>query len=319
MRCILPFVLDVPSITFQNKAFPLGAIKANIRDFDVWMCNKLVNCVFESNKNACNLYDKDLWGFSEGLTLSQSFHIIPEIFQCPSFDIVSISKEMIDHGYYVTGLCNELCVKGKASYKKYDYVHDYLIYGYDDDVHAFKAAGYMTNHRYEFYDLDYSDYYDSLKTFCFDRLSIHFHRININYQPKIDINKIKNNLIDYLFSKRDGKTENTENKYGIVIWDELKNQILNSHEKILDTRSFKVLAEHKMIMNKRLLLLAEKGILPIDLGVEYGKVVENAKLVYSLSIKYNVTNNVDLLSNMAYRIEKLCEQEISILSRIVEK
>ena len=41
-RCILPFSVDVEMRTFQNKAFPLGAFKANMPDYDIWLCNKLI-------------------------------------------------------------------------------------------------------------------------------------------------------------------------------------------------------------------------------------------------------------------------------------
>lgn len=42
--CILPFTIDVEMRGYHNRAFPLGVIKANISDYDIWLCNKLINC-----------------------------------------------------------------------------------------------------------------------------------------------------------------------------------------------------------------------------------------------------------------------------------
>ncbi len=50
MNCfILPFTTDVEMKAYQNKAFPLGAIKATIKDYNTWLCNKLIDCAYYAN------------------------------------------------------------------------------------------------------------------------------------------------------------------------------------------------------------------------------------------------------------------------------
>mgnify|MGYP003379219240 FL=1 len=42
-KVLLPFKLDVEMRMYHNKSFSLGIIKANINDYDIWLCNKLIN------------------------------------------------------------------------------------------------------------------------------------------------------------------------------------------------------------------------------------------------------------------------------------
>ena len=47
--CVLPFDIDVEMRAYHNKSFPLGIIKSNLSDYRVWLCNKLVNCVYRNS------------------------------------------------------------------------------------------------------------------------------------------------------------------------------------------------------------------------------------------------------------------------------
>lgn len=44
-KLVLPFEIDVEMRAYQNKAFPFGIIKANLENYDIWLCGKLINCV----------------------------------------------------------------------------------------------------------------------------------------------------------------------------------------------------------------------------------------------------------------------------------
>lgn len=44
-KLVLPFEIDVEMRAYQNKAFPFGIIKANLENYYIWLCGKLINCV----------------------------------------------------------------------------------------------------------------------------------------------------------------------------------------------------------------------------------------------------------------------------------
>jgi len=73
-KCLLPFTIDVEIKAYHNKSFSLGIIKANIADYDVWLCNKLINCICDEN-NLIETIDDDLWSEKEGLTYIEFIYL----------------------------------------------------------------------------------------------------------------------------------------------------------------------------------------------------------------------------------------------------
>ena len=97
---------------------------------------------------------------------------IRDRFNCNAFDIIGIIRYMIDHGNYIMGLLNEKYLPMKKAYGEYDFVHDFLIYGYDDKNRVFRSSGYTSRGHYELYDMSYDDYFQSMKGFCFSRFEM---------------------------------------------------------------------------------------------------------------------------------------------------
>lgn len=289
----LPFALDVPCIAYHNLAFPLGIMKANISNFDEWLCNKLIDCKYENNYGRYNLFDSDIWEYAKGVTQTQSFHITPDIFNCNAFDIIGIIRYMIDHGNYIMGLLNEKYLPMKKAYGEYDFVHDFLIYGYDDNNRVFRSAGYTSNGHYELYDMSYDDYFQSMKGFCFSRFAIYFHKIANDYTAKLDVSSIKAKIEKYV-----NATDDSDGKdlYGIGVWSKLARSIRDETNMGIDIRFTRSFMEHKSLMSHRLNYLTDKGIIADEaLSRRYVEsVVTPANKVYLLSLKYNMTNREEL-------------------------
>ena len=315
-KTVLPFTLVVPSMAYHNRAFPLGIMKANLKDFDAWLCNKLIQCIYEPDYDRYNLYDEDIWGYRDNIAATQSFHVFPEILHCPSFDILGIAKNMLDRGYYVAGLNNERCVRAKAAYQKYDHVHDYIIFGYDDELRAFKSAGYIANQKYDYFDLYYEDYLDSLRAFCFHNLPFYFHRVNREASISIKYDEIQQKIEDYLLSRKDRVTKTTVASYGISVWKRLASHTASmaTDKGNLDIRAYRAMMEHKTIMLDRIRILSERHFIANATREYRDAVVQPAAIVYALSLKYNMTLNQNLLARIATNIEILCLSEERILS-----
>lgn len=45
MNCLLPFDLEPECRAYHNKAFELGIIKANLKEYDKWLSQKLINWI----------------------------------------------------------------------------------------------------------------------------------------------------------------------------------------------------------------------------------------------------------------------------------
>ena len=116
-NCLLPFTIDVEMRAYHKKAFPLGIIKANIADYDVWLCNKLINCVCYENK-PIEVIDDDIWSEKDGLTRTKFITLKREEFNQKNADIITKNIEMLEQDIYITGFYDEYFIPGKSPYQK---------------------------------------------------------------------------------------------------------------------------------------------------------------------------------------------------------
>lgn len=223
---------------------------------------------------------------------------------------------MLDHGNYVIGLLNEKYLPMKDAYGKYDFVHDFLIYGYDDDQKAFRSAGYTSSGRYELYDMNYDDYLNSMKGFCFSRFAIYFHKIVKDYTVKLDMSSIKIKIKKYInfIDDADGKDLN-----GIGVWSKLARSIREATDGDIDIRFIRSFMEHKVLMSHRLNYLTDKGILADgSISQRYAEnVTTPAEQAFLLSLKYNMTKREELRKTIADKVLQIADVECEILTQTV--
>ena len=158
----LPYTLEVETITYQTQAFPLGMIKANIKEYDTWICNKFIDYYYHMQVGRFSIFDTDTWGYKEGLTTHDSLYVNEEGFKDNIADVIRYNKNMLENGHYIFGMYNEFYIPGKKAYQRYDFAHGYMIFGYDDSKQVFHSAGYLANGHYQYFDIGFEDYYKSI-------------------------------------------------------------------------------------------------------------------------------------------------------------
>ena len=311
-KLLLPFTLDVEMRMYHNKSFPLGIIKSNIKDYDSWLCNKLINCICRPNYIFDSLED-DIWSTRDGLTFSQGMWLTPETFATTGFDLIRFNKSMLEKGFYITGTYNEFYIPQKIPYRKVDFNHDYVIFGYDDEIQSFNSAAYLNNEIYSFFDISYDNYYLGVTKNIAEKSGLQFYNINKNYLPKVDICSIKNKIHNYLYSKQDEHG----NFYGIAAWDKLAEYIFENEE--LDFRYSRAYMEHRLCMLKRIRKLRELSYIDdASLEIEYfNNVYEKAQCIHNLFIKYNLKRNTNLLLRMEKLIREINEKEFLLIERLL--
>ena len=58
---------------------------------------------------------------------------------------MALNKEMLDNGHYINGSFNDYYIPRKSAYRQFDFNHDYLLLGYDDERGVFHSVGYLDN------------------------------------------------------------------------------------------------------------------------------------------------------------------------------
>lgn len=321
----LPFALDVEMKTYHCTAFPLGILKANLANYDGWLCNKLIQIVNNNRINQFECVEDDLWAVSDEALIRQTMWLSPKAFCQKGIDIVAFNKEMIKNDNYVTGNFNEFYIPGKRSYKEFDFSHDYIIFGFDDRKKVFKSAGYMSDGHYRYFDIYYDDYLKGVSENRIPLGELLFYKINHNFSSTINIEVIKRKLKSYLGSYCDSQLYNSKTGdlyYGINAWNQLIGYV-RSHQKYdLDLRFGRLFMEHRNVMYKRLKILFDGYPHSNNVGLlnqYYTRVCKRAMIVYALFIKFNLTHHSAIVTRIVENIEAVNREEEELLLNVIDQ
>ena len=319
-KIILPYKLNVESISYQTHAFPLGIVKANIQDYDRWLCSKCINFYITSLYKLFSIYEEDLWSCQDELMTYREKKFTSESFHLDCLKIVDENKYMLDNGWYIFGVYNEFFIPRKKVYHKRDFMHGYMIVGYDDETQTFKSAGYLDDGHYQFFDIHYEDYFNSILGGTIEQLWIRYYKINHSYKPQLDINHLKSRLEKYLTSQKDTSAGDNNCIYGMAALETFHQYITSCNNDYLDLRYGRSYMEHKYIMYKRLVFLCQNSYIQDDaICQEYlEKVYSKARIVFNLFMKYNITHNRNLLKHISEMVGQINKEEKALLQHFIE-
>lgn len=317
---VLPFTIDVELRPYHNKAFPIGIAKANMADYDIWLCNKFIN-VFKTSDGAFNAYDEDSYSLSDGFVMKKTIDLPTRAYENNGIDLVELNKFMVIEEWYISGNYNEFYIKGKEPYNSHDFNHDYIIFGYDDEQKVFKSAAYMADGSYSFYDIECENYYKSIIGSKTERVYVNYYKVNKNYTPTLDVKSIKEKLLNYLYSRKDAQGTETKFFWGMEAWAKFVEYIENIGENKLDCRYSRCYMEHKVVMLKRIEKLLELGYLKeVELYEEYSKsVYVPAQTLHNLFLKYNVSQNKKVICRIIEIGRRANEREVSLIREMIER
>nr|WP_296440501.1 hypothetical protein [uncultured Acetatifactor sp.] len=335
MKVKLPISWPITE-TYQHSSFSVSIICAhdNIKN------------AYENNYINLLCYDTDnLWEMNLNFTdIFWTDFQRGDIFEINEFSvdnflsnsISSFWRERIDQGnYLLLHTVDEYYLPYASSYHNRHLIHDTYIYGYEDD--SFWIMAY-TERKLKEIKVSSSDMAQSvfpskeyMKEACFWSL-----RPNKTIKVEIDYKKIKHYFYEYLgnnCSTRESM-ENNQNKfkirsnyragyaYGNRIYDVLINCLIKFMESSensisLDLRPFRLLWEHKRIIEGRIKLIIAKYNLHSDALSDFENIVRLSNQIFILCLKYTVTMKKDILERVVGKIKELKVREEMLLSNFL--
>lgn len=310
---VLPYTLDVEVRMYQDKAFPLGVIKANIDNYDIWLCNKLFDCVYENG--LFDIKDDDLWSIDAGMTCVQNIYVAPESLSFKGMNLIEFNKSMLNKRHYITGTFNEFYIPGKSAYFSYDFNHDYVIFGYDDMKKVFKSAAYLQNRSYSFVDIAYEDYINAVTKNKISKANVDYFLINPAFNPTINVERIISKLKAYIYPPRNNKNANSV--AGIKVWEKLAEYVLSVEQRI-DLRFGRAYMEYHGLTLKRIHILSEYGYINrAEFESGFQQIYSDAVRVHHLFIKYYLNPSRDLLIRISDLINNNLSEEKQWISLLI--
>ena len=320
---ILPFESNPLSIMYHYTAFPLVVLQANMTKevFDEFISTKYINCVFveKSSSNKFNI-GEDLWFTEERILLRHRNILSRKMYDHYKINVIDELKKVIDWGYYPQGNYNEEWIPGKFAYKKFHFYHDYLLIGYNDDKKIFYSIGYLANNQFTKFQIPYENMKMALETLFNDTVSFDFLEYNSKKKYEFSAKKIVDQMENYLNSKGDFIKNEIDVVYGISAIYKLieyinKTIALNGQ---LDIRYVRGFLEHKFFMKQRIQYLLKKGYLKNETLLQAStRIYEIAAQVQKLSIKYILSNDINIISRIEEMIKNTIGLEKEYLSKTV--
>lgn len=177
-------------------------------------------------------------------------------------NIIDFTKKEIDEDYFVDIHLDEFFLENKDFYKKDHFVHESLIYGYDDIEKKFYAYGFVKNQSIEKFCIPYDDYqlaYENSKIFYWKGANYLFY----DYPYPIDVRKVNhgcaktfnlkdfiNRLKCYVYPDMDEIVESDVHIYGNNVCKYVADCIIEG-KKFIDFRCINLLYEHKLCLKNR--------------------------------------------------------------------
>ena len=215
----LPFDLTPELNTYHHLAHPLGILGGNIPDKTIWfpwLCNKYINCSYtEKPKRSFELYSTDKFFVFDHIIDQIEIQILPDKYEkmlhVTEQSFIETVKALILAGSYIHGMNNERYISAMAPYQKYDFAHDYLLFGVSDESQCFYAAGYTADGKYQEYEIPYHEYYRSIFQPTYKGLSfriLQFNKEKKSYTTNFSV--VVRDLKHYLNSTAFGAEKNDE-------------------------------------------------------------------------------------------------------------
>ncbi len=238
-----------------------------------------------------------------------------------------IIREMIDQGFYIYfGDFDDYYIEGKTWYKQRHFYHDGLICGYNQKKKTYCIYSYDNNWICQKFETSQKAFNDAREAamknagkgiLCAIKPSLE----QVVFDSKIALEKIE----EYLDSSLEKYPPTDETPvYGIVIHDYIAMYIGKlqdgtiPYEK-MDWRVFRLIWEHKKVMQERLEKMEEDLELDSKTSQEYKKLVKEADTMRMLYASHHMKRRDSVLPIIQNKLLELKEKEMRILTEFICK
>lgn len=346
MKKILPFG-NSPIICYPDYASLFGIVDAYTSNYREWIYNYFIQLV---------VYDNFDMGFRVDFVPPKILKSIPwlnidkinrKIINDTWESFVSFVKVAIDNNMYIFSLLDANYTYLKSGDKNRPFLHEHLIFGYDDEKKIFYFGDNCKYGKYVLGEILYSDiekanqsvlqnnlvdWHNGVMMISFNNVYDYGNYVISNkHQHVFDVGIVKELACDYLLqhdSERKwvpptvlkNRLISCKKCWGIGVYDYAIRYInyIGEKEGKLEIRGFYVLYEHKKIMKDILNYLLEKFAVKDEYYPKYCDLsIKRASSLVSLCIKYNLNHKKELLNSIENGLVFLAENDKRIMQYII--
>lgn len=133
----------------------------------------------------------DNWAIEEKVLIKSLAKVDHGEVEGSNCDIIDFLRNSLKTGHYLYGPYNEQMIPQKEAYNKRYYLHDYILYGYDDEQKCFLSAGYISNGKYQAFTIPYANMKAALLSCQYEIFHIDLLSFNRNAEFCFNVEKLK--------------------------------------------------------------------------------------------------------------------------------
>ena len=298
--------------SYQYYAFPLGVLSDNQLFYNDWLLGRFIQLFYGSNLQFDEQYYSE-WEITEHLLYENLMH---------ENDLKSFIQQHVSDGYAIHFWnLNEKYIPDTYAYNNFDFLHDLLVIGYDENGYI-KIVNYNKSRHLSIRSILLECLSDSLTRYTNARIFKFKTDNSITYNPQQIINALyqyvkpnKINGLNYYNDKINLKGDVMVGTYAVQKFiDDIKNNIYAQDY----THSFCLLFEHKQVINFNLEYLCKQKILDQTILQEYQKVLKVSKLLISLYLKFKLNPNQKLKISIEDKLDYILKNETNILLNLTK-
>lgn len=311
-RCILSLEKNPIIRAYQHLAYSFSILGTNEDSYN-WICNQYTQLI-DDGKNDMTFY-LDFLNRQDALECER---ISCETIKRFKIDIVELIRNKIKEGWYVYICIDEFFIPERKAYQKEHYIHDCLVYGFDDTKNEFYIIGYNDKNMYRESRVLYAQIKESGLWYWVCAL-----RKNGQYDFLLDVNKICMDLKRYLnlmpeiiHGDFDYKSAVFGQKTNIRLIRYIENRCINGN--MIDIPYIYLFYEHKKCMLIRLVQLQKLKEFNNSNIIEYQKIVSKAEMLVLMALKYNIQCVSKIHIKMSNYIKDIAENEKKIILDVLK-
>lgn len=315
----LPVELNPVIKTYQNSAFPFSVLLAQDSDTIYFALNNFTQLYFRNYAKKAP-FNFNYIGFKYWKCIDVHNIVRNDYVKAWGMSIVDLVKRSIDNGDYIYAVVNEFYITHRKAYMRYNYDHDILIYGYDED--KFYVLGYDESVHYSATEVSFNEFENAFNSVSTLQYTIFFTNAKY-YKCKLDVELNLRLINDYIESKNTSfmypfiTESRCDTKWGqnaVTSMLEYSKNSFNNGEKI-NIRFFDTYLEHKKLMKMRINLLSEHFKCN-SLYEEYEYIYDEATAVKNLVMKMNITKKISDFDKLESLVDDNLNKEKKILKTL---
>lgn len=312
----LPFCFP-PIETYQGLSFVLGCILGNENSRALYTNNYInIECARTTELHELQIYfTRAMWGDYWERTIAElDLYKVQHISRHKFFDF--INERIEQNNYLLLYEVDEYYLSHSVYYHKRHVRHDLYIWGYDDGY--YEAMAYKERkltlfkiNRSEIIKALYNAKIGKEVEFCTFRIQPHVH-------VSLSIKEVCNEMEKYLLGEGYNQEGDELMVFGINVYDMLLNCVerkINTEDRTIDIRPFRIIWEHKKIMVDRMTKLEFCFKNPEEMQAEYIRIERKTYKIFLDALKCSIRYNSKILSEIIVDIDNIRNEECNLWTK----